>query len=727
MQQVSRRSFIAGAAMTGVAATTASAVSTARADTADGISWDYEADVVVIGSGGSGLPAGLKAVEDGASVIVIEANWDCGGHAAVCEGWLQSGAGTDIQKENGVEDSADLYYLDYTYGGVVPSRKNDRAIIRAIADNMVEAYDFIRDKGVLVQPGAPQFLDGPSTFDEGAPEGAVNCDHVPRVTFADATTEGWVSYRGKNESGIGLTRPLERTLREEGGQFLMNYHMDKIIRANVNEGRVLGVMATYTPHIMPGETEPLDHLMHDGDIDTTQEQVYVKANKAVIVCTGGSTGNLTLRTAFDPRLGPEFDGLGGMPFSDQDGSGEMAAMAVGACLGAMGNYFEHGGTAMAMAKRVGCRYGYGSGYSPDSKVWPLVVANGVPVDYDSMILVNMQGRRCGNIDIGCMGKFVDKSYTYFDDAFASVVIDDPDTDGDARRLAGPLWAIFDQATCEAHDWGELEQGTVDYDNGYCFKADTIEELAAKIVNKYYEDVKMDPATLAETVANYNSYVEAGEDPEWGTVDHLVNKIETGPFYAAWATPNLHDTMSGLRVNNCMQVLDVYGEPIEGLYAAGESSAGSRAHGLGRVITTGYIAGRSAAAQTQGPGAPGSKSVGNAVTTEMAVYGEPPAEKDESVQGTAQAGGVKDGNFVGSSPNGQGGELQVQISVDGGKLATVDVIKHNETPTIGGAALSTLISEALDTQSADVDAVAGASVTSAAFSEALGNAMAKAGL
>ena len=98
MQQVSRRSFIAGAAMTGVAATTASAVSTARADTADGISWDYEADVVVIGSGGSGLPAGLKAVEDGASVIVIEANWDCGGHAAVCEGWLQSGAGTDIQK-----------------------------------------------------------------------------------------------------------------------------------------------------------------------------------------------------------------------------------------------------------------------------------------------------------------------------------------------------------------------------------------------------------------------------------------------------------------------------------------------------------------------------------------------------------------------------------------------------------------------------------------------------
>ena len=60
------------------------------------------------------------------------------------------------------------------------------------------------------------------------------------------------------------------------------------------------------------------------------------------------------------------------------------------------------------------------------------------------------------------------------------------------------------------------------------------DSANPIVNKYYEDVKMDPAVLAETVANYNSYVDAGEDPEWGTVDHLVNKIETGPFYAAWA-------------------------------------------------------------------------------------------------------------------------------------------------------------------------------------------------
>lgn len=68
------------------------------ADTADAV-WDYEADVVVVGAGGSGLPAALKALEDGASVLIVEANYDCGGHAAVSEGQLHSGGYTEDQQE----------------------------------------------------------------------------------------------------------------------------------------------------------------------------------------------------------------------------------------------------------------------------------------------------------------------------------------------------------------------------------------------------------------------------------------------------------------------------------------------------------------------------------------------------------------------------------------------------------------------------------------------------
>src|SRR4029450_3057567 len=44
-------------------------------------SWDLQADVVIIGAGAAGLPAAIKAADGGASVIVVETNYDIGGHA----------------------------------------------------------------------------------------------------------------------------------------------------------------------------------------------------------------------------------------------------------------------------------------------------------------------------------------------------------------------------------------------------------------------------------------------------------------------------------------------------------------------------------------------------------------------------------------------------------------------------------------------------------------------
>ena len=725
-QGYSRRSFVKGAALglagAGATATFASQAHAAEKAGASDISWDCEADVVVLGAGGAGLVAALKAMEDGASVILVEANWEVGGHTAVSEGNLHSGCGTEIQQKYGIEDSKDLYYLDHTYGGLVVSRYNDRDYVRAITNDMVEAYDFIQARGVIVQDQAPTF-SGTSRFDpEAEGKNGSNCDHVARQTVPDAATEGWESYRGKQEAGIGLTRPMERSIRENGGQFLMNYHMDEIIREDGN-GRVLGIKAHHTPHVMPGSSEPLDHLMHDGDIDCDADVVCVKANRGVVVCTGGSTGNLTMRMSFDPRLGPEFDDLAGMPFSDQDGSGELAAMAVGASLGTMSSYNAHGGGQVCMCKRVGCRYGYGSGFSPESKVWPLVVANGVQIDWDNMVIVNMLGQRFGNIDVASKGKYNDDTHDWYDAAFSSVVVDDPDVDGDAVRYGGPIWAIFDQACCDAHDWGELEQGTVDYDNGYCFKADTLEELAEKVVNKYYEDVKMDPTTLVETITNWNSYVDAGEDPEFGTKKHLVGKVEQPPFYCAWAMPNMHDTHAGLRVNTVMQVLDIWGEPIEGLYAAGECSAGQRAHGHGRVMTAGYIAGHSAAAQATGAAERGDTKRDEAITEDVVAYGIAPTDAAENA--VIDVTKLPDGTYEGVSPNGQGGELGVSVTVAGGKVTAVEVTKQNETPSIGGTALPSLVDEVLEAQSADVEAISGASVTSKAFSEAVSAALAKA--
>ena len=74
--------------------------------------WDREADIVVIGSGAAGMPAAILAREAGASVILVEAEPDIGGHAITSGGNVPLGGGTSAQRAAGIEDSPDLVFLD---------------------------------------------------------------------------------------------------------------------------------------------------------------------------------------------------------------------------------------------------------------------------------------------------------------------------------------------------------------------------------------------------------------------------------------------------------------------------------------------------------------------------------------------------------------------------------------------------------------------------------------
>ena len=217
---------------------------------------------------------------------------------------------------------------------------------------------------------------------------------------------------------------------------------------------------------------------------------------------------------------------------------------------------------------------------------------------------------------------------------------------------------------------------------------------------------------------YNSAVDTGVDEEWGRTT-LVNKIETGPFYAAWCTPELHDCYGGLRVNPQMQVIDIEGNLIEGLYACGEVSSGQRAHGLGRVLTSGYIAGRTAAAG----GEAGTVVAAPEGWGQMAVYAAPaePAAEEAPVSD----GPMNDGTFDASSSNGIGGQLSIEITVADGQISQIEITKSNETEGIGSTALPVLVEEAIAAQGSDIDAVSGATITSKAFCEALDKAMEKA--
>lgn len=708
------------------------------------VKWDYEADVVVIGAGGSGLPAGLKAVTDGASVIVVEANYDCGGHASVSEGQLHSGGSTSSQQVAGIEDSSDLYFYDHTRSDL-DSRFNDPVYVRSVANSMRECYEFILSEGIIVQDIEPMIRGYYR-------DGGYDADGVARMTYVDATK--WENdITGTKNNGIGVTRPLEESLRKKGGKFLMNYHMDTIYR-EPNGGKVIGIQASYTPHIMPGQTESLKSFMSEGNIDCKKKNINVKAKKAVIVCTGGSIGNLNFRTMFDPRLGPEFDGLAGMPFSNQDASGELAAMKIGAALGSLSGYMVDMGAAIGPVSRMGCQYGYGNGFNEKSKVWALFRSRGIAPDYSSLVLVNMLGQRCGNEDLCKLRRFP-QSYEFLNTYLNSVFID-RDGDGNAEVMTGPLWAIFDQAAADRNDW-DMDKA-VDYEKGYAFKADTLEELAKKLINKYYEDVKMDPETLAATIKRYNSFVEKGKDEDWGKTS-LDYKIEKGPFYACWATPNLHDTLAALRVNKDMQVIDLDGKVIPSLFAAGESSGGMHVHGLGRVITSGFIAGRAAASVD----AKGIATADTSLKSEYAgdetnyrtktdkaeyysqrggssgtlTYSEKEEELKRLSKSPKTSGGKVEakkaaspsaGNtYIGTSDKGMGGAIQVQITTMTGKMTDIKILKQNETHGIGDVALPKLVADAMKKQSADIDIISGATITSTAFKEALIKARAKGGL
>ena len=131
-------------------------------------------------------------------------------------------------------------------------------------------------------------------------------------------------------------------------------------------------------------------------------------------------------------------------------------------------------------------------------------------------------------------------------------------------------------------------------NGYFFSADTIEELAAGIVNEY-QWRPMPRDALRKSVERYNSFVDSGVDADFKKPRPLY-KIATPPFYAAWHTPAIHDSYTGIRMSPSAEVLDLHGKVIPGLYVCGDLSGGFGQHGICRAATFGRIAGFHAAAQ-----------------------------------------------------------------------------------------------------------------------------------
>jgi hypothetical protein len=130
-------------------------------------------------------------------------------------------------------------------------------------------------------------------------------------------------------------------------------------------------------------------------VDNKGNRINIRARKAVIIGTGGSTGNVNFRRMFDPRLTEEYCGLAGMPWSDQDASGELAGMAIGASLWGLYNQTGEFGSNVTKPGTIGCQYNYRNlQWMPGSAVVDHARASGLTVaNWQDLILVNLLGKR----------------------------------------------------------------------------------------------------------------------------------------------------------------------------------------------------------------------------------------------------------------------------------------------------------------------------------------------
>lgn len=270
--------------------------------------------------------------------------------------------------------------------------------------------------------------------------------------------------------------------------------------------------------------------------------ITLRAKKGVVIATGGYGENPEMRAQYNtywkemPLTMPSTNS----PYINGDGI--LMAQAVGANLTGMG-FIQ---------------------LMPSSHPVTGSLFTGVWGSAETQVFVNKQGKRFVN-------EYAER------DVLAGAALEQEDA----------LFFII----CDAQIVGNRDIQQM-LDNGDVIKADTLEELAVKL--------GIDPATFVAEIEKYNSYVDQQYDPDFGKTNFGNYKVEVAPFYATPRSPAVHHTMGGLEIDTLARVISVDGEPIPGLYAAGEVTGGIHAgnrlggNALADVIVFGRIAGESAA-------------------------------------------------------------------------------------------------------------------------------------
>ena len=553
-------------------------------------------DVLVIGSGAGGLATAVAAAHRGLKVIVVEKEPVFGGTTARSGGWMWIPNNAPA-KRAGVEDSVERArtYLQHECGAFF-----DAARIDAFLEAGPRAVDFFESETSLKFELGPTFSD----YHPDAPGGLPGGRSIVAAPF-DGRALG---------PEIKRLRPPLREITLLGmmigtGKELL--HFFNVMKSPVSAGFVAVLFAKFVRdmafhgrpmRLMNGNAlvarlarsafdkgvpiwtrAPARRLLRDEDgritgaqVDTVTGPVEVTARKGVVLAAGGFPNDIERRRALFPHSPSGHEHVSPAP-PGNTGDGLRLAESVG---GTVADDLPHAAAWVPISRP---RWKDGT-----QGTFPHFVDRSKP----GVIAVTRSGRR-----------FVNEADSYHDFCQAMVTrCREEDTEICAYFIA-------DHRTLRKYGLGFVKPAPVPYKHhlktGYLFRGRTLPELAAQ--------VGIDGAQLQRTVETFNGPARNGEDPEFhkgstaynrslGDPEHgpnpCVAPVEHGPFYAVKLYVGDLGTFAGIRCNENAQVLNGDGQPIAGLYAAGNDAAsimgGNYPGGgitLGPAVTFGYIAAR----------------------------------------------------------------------------------------------------------------------------------------
>ncbi|GBG94413.1 FMN reductase [Ligilactobacillus salitolerans] len=509
---------------------------------------EYQADVVVVGGGGAGLSAAATILEAGQKTILVEKFPALGGNT-VRAGGPMNAANPEWQNTFAAlpgEAETLKHLLEIPIDQIDPEYQADFKQLQAQLDAYLAGRkDVLFDSKLLHE--IQTYLGGKRTDLKG---NEIHGDYQLVKTLVDNALESvkWLEKVGVEFDPSEVSMPVgakwrrgHKPLKEQGFAYI------SALQSYVEKhaGQILT------------ETRVTKLLQENGKIvglkarNADDQQVIIHAN-AVILAAGGFGANTKMVQKYNTYWTKVDDDIATSNSPAITGDGIELGTAVGADLVGMGF------TQMM----------------PVSDPVTGELFTGLQVPPANFVMVNQQGDR-----------FVDEYESR--DVLSQAAIDN----------GGLFYLIADnniKATAYNTSQEKIDEQVA---AGTLFRADTLEELARQI--------KVDPAELVKTINKYNSYVDAGKDPEFGK-DVFDLKVEQAPFYATPRKPALHHTMGGLKIDPQTHVLNEEGQVIPGLYAAGEVAGGLHAgnrlggNSLADIFTFGRIAARTAANEKPAP-------------------------------------------------------------------------------------------------------------------------------